>query len=277
LTDLLNGKKNNLKFQCYLEQLIHHQTMKMTGINNSDLLRVIADMIVGGVVALLQIFGFWILLLLVIGQFLSSLFDMVGTSETNIITLFFLVLVSLILILCGPILLSLYHGNTFLKATLGAIGASLISIPITLFLLFLFRIILRGQFLDLGSTINLTILAIPVYIVTVSAFTKLLGSTNQKNSWQLILAAVALTLVILLIVQFVSLKLLPNNINNIAELEPKLYISSVFFYALLNSLNFPLILRLVSKQYNSIWIVLLPIAFCIFFITLGIIFLSIST
>jgi hypothetical protein len=249
----------------------------MTGVHNSYLLRVITDMIVEGVVALLQIIGFWILLLLVVGQLLSSLFDMLGTSETNITTLLFLVLVSLILILCGPILLSLYHGNTFSRALLSAIGASLISIPITLFLLFLFRILSRGLFVDLESDINLSLLALPMYVVIISAFIKLLGSSSEKNSWQLILAAVALTLVILLSIQIVSFKLIHLDLSNLANIDANFYLFHVFFYTIMNSMNFPLILRLITKQYDSIWIVLLPLIFWIFLITLGIIILSIST
>jgi hypothetical protein len=249
----------------------------MTDEHNASVRTVIVDMVIGGVAGLLQAAGMWILLVLALGRFLSSLLSTTGTSDTRPLSFAFFGAIALFLLLSGPILVSLYQGNPFARALLHAVSASLISIPITLVVLILFWIFLRGLSTEMGAANNLILLALPTYVVIVAALVWLLGSRNVELSWYSVTAAVALALVILLIMQPVHFTLLRLGPSDSGDPGAGYHVVLALLYTLLTSTSFPPIARLFSKQYSSVWTVLVPLVLGVLVVTLGIVLLSITT
>jgi len=220
--------------------------------------KLLNDMMVGGLAALLQGIGVLLLLTLFVGSFLISVFDIIGTSTIQLSQWGFFGVLVILLLLGGPFLLSRYQGNSTIRALFCSAGGSLLAIPLAVLPLFTVVFVGEGLFAETIVAMN-TVMALPLYVAVVAGFLWTLHTQASGSTRCAVVLSTLMAIGVIIALETARQVLVYWGFAATNTLTTRSHWIITLIYAILVGMHVPGFICLFSKSYTSVWQCLGPL------------------
>jgi hypothetical protein len=230
----------------------------------------LGDMVVGGLAALLQGTGVLLLLTLIVGLLLISVFDVIGTSTIQLPQWGFFGVLIILLMLGGPFLLSRYQGNAVGRALFCSVGGSLLAVPLATLPLFTVAFVGEERFAETIVAGN-AVMALPLYVAIVDGFLWVLHAQTSGSTRYAVVLSTLLAIGVIIVLETARLVLIYWGFAATNAVMTRAHWIITLIYATLVGMYIPGFIYLFSKSCTSTWQCLGPL------VVLGMVALAVST